>query len=199
MFYLNTHDLTRIPTYETMTLSLHEAAPGHHFQVAIATESEQLPDFQRFGYITAFGEGWALYAETLGHDLGVFDDPLQYVGFLHSRLFRANRLVVDTGLHAKGWTRAQAIAYFLDNSPMSEADATAEVDRYIAWPGQALAYMTGALEIERLRERAGRELGERFDLREFHDEVLGDGIIPLPVLQTKIDRWIEARRVADGN
>lgn len=199
VFYLNTHDLTRIPTYETMTLSLHEAAPGHHFQVAIATESEQLPDFQRFGYITAFGEGWALYAETLGHDLGVFDDPLQYVGFLHSRLFRANRLVVDTGLHAKGWTRAQAIAYFLDNSPMSEADATAEVDRYIAWPGQALAYMTGALEIERLRERAGRELGERFDLREFHDEVLGDGIIPLPVLQTKIDRWIEARRVTDGN
>ncbi len=199
VFYLNTHDLTRIPTYETMTLSLHEAAPGHHFQVAIATESEQLPDFQRFGYITAFGEGWALYAETLGHDLGVFDDPLQYVGFLHSRLFRANRLVVDTGLHAKSWTRAQAIAYFLDNSPMSEADATAEVDRYMAWPGQALAYMTGALEIERLRERAGRELGERFDLREFHDEVLGDGIIPLPVLQTKIDRWIEARRVADGN
>ena len=199
VFYLNTHDLTRIPTYETMTLSLHEAAPGHHFQIAIATESEQLPDFQRFGYITAFGEGWALYAETLGHDLGVFDDPLQYVGFLHSRLFRANRLVVDTGLHAKGWSREQAIAYFLDNSPMSEADATAEVDRYMAWPGQALAYMTGALEIERLRERAGRELGERFDLREFHDEVLGDGIIPLPVLQTKIDRWIEARRVADGN
>ena len=199
VFYLNTHDLTRIPTYETMTLSLHEAAPGHHFQIAIATESEQLPDFQRFGYITAFGEGWALYAETLGHDLGVFDDPLQYVGFLHSRLFRANRLVVDTGLHARGWTRGQAIAYFLENSPMSEADATAEVDRYMAWPGQALAYMTGALEIERLRERAGRELGERFDLREFHDEVLGDGIIPLPVLQTKIDRWIEARRVADGN
>lgn len=199
VFYLNTHDLTRIPTYETMTLSLHEAAPGHHFQVAIATESQQLPDFQRFGYITAFGEGWALYAETLGQDMGVFDDPLQYVGFLHSRLFRANRLVVDTGLHARGWTRGQAIAYFLENSPMSEADATAEVDRYIAWPGQALAYMTGALEIERLRERAGRELGERFDLREFHDEVLGDGIIPLPVLQTKIDRWIEARRVTDGN
>ena len=196
VFYLNTHDLTRIPTYETMTLSLHEAAPGHHFQVAIATESQQLPDFQRFGYITAFGEGWALYAETLGQDMGVFDDPLQYVGFLHSRLFRANRLVVDTGLHARGWTRGQAIAYFLENSPMSEADATAEVDRYMAWPGQALAYMTGALEIERLRERAGQELGERFDLREFHDEVLGDGIIPLPVLQAKIERWIEARRVA---
>jgi len=196
VFYLNTHDLTRIPTYETMTLSLHEAAPGHHFQVAIATEPQQLPDFQRFGYITAFGEGWALYAETLGQDMGVFDDPLQYVGFLHSRLFRANRLVVDTGLHARGWTRGQAIAYFLENSPMSEADATAEVDRYIAWPGQALAYMTGALEIERLRERAGQELGERFDLREFHDEVLGDGIIPLPVLQAKIERWIEARRVA---
>ncbi|MBP9032512.1 MAG: DUF885 domain-containing protein [Pseudomonadales bacterium] len=194
VFYLNTHDLTRIPTYETMTLSLHEAAPGHHFQVSIATESEHLPDFQRFGYITAFGEGWALYAETLGRDMGLFEDPLQYIGFLHSRLFRANRLVIDTGLHAKGWSREQAIRYFLDNSPMSEADATAEVERYIAWPGQALAYMTGALEIQRLREHAERELGPRFDLRAFHDEVLGDGIIPLPVLQTKIERWIQAAR-----
>ena len=199
VFYLNTHDLTRIPTYETMSLSLHEAAPGHHFQVSLATESEHLPDFQRFGYITAFGEGWALYAETLGRDMGVFDDPLQYVGFLHSRLFRANRLVIDTGLHAKGWTREQAIRYFLDNSPMSEADATAEVERYIAWPGQALAYLTGALEIQRLREHAERELGARFDLRAFHDEVLGDGTIPLPVLQTKIQRWMEARReIAKG-
>lgn len=192
VFYLNTHDLSRIPTYETMSLSLHEAAPGHHFQVSIATESVHLPDFQRFGYITAFGEGWALYAETLGRDMGVFDDPLQYLGFLHSGLFRANRLVVDTGLHAKGWSREQAIRHFLDNSPMSEADATAEVERYIAWPGQALAYLTGALEIQRLREQAESALGPRFDLRGFHDEVLGDGIVPLPVLQAKIARWIDA-------
>lgn len=194
VFYLNTSDLTRIPTYETVALSLHEAVPGHHFQSSLATESTHLPDFQRFGWITAYGEGWALYAETLGHGMGLYEDPLALLGFLHSRLFRANRLVVDTGLHAFGWSRERAIQHFLDNSPMSEADARAEVERYISWPGQALAYMSGALEIQRLRDHAQQTLGNRFDLRAFHDEVLADGVVPLPVLQQKIERWIKAAR-----
>jgi len=198
VFYLNTSDLTRIPNFETTSLSLHEASPGHHFQISLASESETLPGFQRFGSITAYTEGWALYAETLANEMDLFDDPLQYLGFLHSRLFRANRLVVDTGLHAFGWSRERAIQQFLDNSPLAVADASAEVERYIAWPGQALAYLTGALEIQRLREEAAARLGEHFDLRAFHDEVLADGIVPLPVLQTKIERWIEQRADTSG-
>jgi uncharacterized protein (DUF885 family) len=196
VFYLNTFDLSRSPTFELVSLSLHEAEPGHHFQNALAIENAALPGFQRFGWVPAFGEGWALYAETIGRPMGLYEDPAQYLGFLHNRLFRAIRLVVDTGMHAKGWSREQSIRYFLDNSPTSEADATAETERYIAWPGQALAYLSGALEIERLRAQAERELGVRFDLRAFHDEVLGDGIVPMPVLTAKIERWIAARAKA---
>ena len=189
VFYLNTSDLSRTPSYELVSLSLHEAEPGHHFQNALAVENTELPGFQRFGWVTAFGEGWALYAETLGKPMGLYDDPAQYLGYLHNRLFRAIRLVVDTGMHAKGWSREQAIRYFMENSPNAEADATAETERYIAWPGQALAYLSGALEIQRLREESATRLGTHFDLRGFHDEVLVDGIVPLEVLGGKISRW----------
>lgn len=193
VFFLNTSDLSRIPTFELTALSLHEAEPGHHLQTALAAEAAELPAFQRFEWVTAFGEGWALYAETLGDNMGLYVEPAQYLGFLHSRLFRANRLVIDTGLHALGWSRERAIRQFLENSPLSEAEARAEVERYIVWPGQALAYLTGALEIERLRAEAQRALGPRFDLRAFHDEVLSDGTIPLPVLQAKLARWAQER------
>jgi uncharacterized protein (DUF885 family) len=193
VFYLNTSDLSRTPTFELVSLSLHEAEPGHHFQNALAVENTDLPGFQRFGWVTAFGEGWALYAETLGKPMGLYDDPAQYLGYLHNRLFRAIRLVVDTGMHAKGWSRQQSIDYIIANSPNSEADATAETERYIAWPGQALAYLSGALEIQRLREESAATLGPRFDLRGFHDEALVDGIVPLEVLGAKISRWTEAQ------
>ena len=193
VFYLNTSDLSRTPTFELVSLSLHEAEPGHHFQNALAVENTDLPGFQRFGWVTAFGEGWALYAETLGVPMGLYEDPAQYLGYLHNRLFRAIRLVVDTGMHAKGWSRQQSIDYIIANSPNSAADATAETERYIAWPGQALAYLSGALEIQRLREESAGTLGPRFDLRGFHDEVLVDGIVPLEVLGGKISRWTDAR------
>ena len=197
VFYLNTSDLSRTPSFELVSLSLHEAEPGHHFQNTLAVENTALPGFQRFGWVTAFGEGWALYAETLGQPMGFYDDPAQYLGYLHNRLFRAIRLVVDTGMHAKGWTREQSIRYFMENSPNAEADATAETERYIAWPGQALAYLSGALEIQRLREEAAATLGKDFDLRGFHDEVLVDGIVPLEVLGGKISRWTAAQAAVE--
>lgn len=193
VFYLNTSDLSRTPNFELVSLSLHEAEPGHHFQNALAVENTELPGFQRFGWVTAFGEGWALYAETLGKPMGLYEDPAQYLGYLHNRLFRAIRLVVDTGMHAKGWSREQSIRYIMENSPNSEGDATAETERYIAWPGQALAYLSGALEIQRLREASAATLGPRFDLRGFHDEVLVDGIVPLEVLGGKVERWTAAQ------
>lgn len=197
VFYLNTSDLSRTPSFELVSLSLHEAEPGHHFQNTLAVENTALPGFQRFGWVTAFGEGWALYAETLGQPMGFYDDPAQYLGYLHNRLFRAIRLVVDTGMHAKGWTREQSIRYFMENSPNAEADVTAETERYIAWPGQALAYLSGALEIQRLREEAAATLGKDFDLRGFHDEVLVDGIVPLEVLGGKISRWTAAQAAVE--
>lgn len=197
VFYLNTSDLSRTPSFELVSLSLHEAEPGHHFQNTLAVENTALPGFQRFGWVTAFGEGWALYAETLGQPMGFYDDPAQYLGYLHNRLFRAIRLVVDTGMHAKGWTREQSIRYFMENSPNAEADVTAETERYIAWPGQALAYLSGALEIQRLREEAAATLGKDFDLRSFHDEVLVDGIVPLEVLGGKISRWTAAQAAVE--
>ncbi|MFC4296221.1 DUF885 domain-containing protein [Novosphingobium tardum] len=189
-FYFNTYDLpSRFLTGMT-TLYLHEGIPGHHFQISLAQENEKLPDFQRFGGNTAFVEGWALYAETLGYPMGLYKDPLQHWGTLDDEMLRAMRLVVDTGLHTKGWTRDQAIAYMLDNSGMGRTDATAEVERYIAIPGQALAYKIGALTIQRLRAKAENALGPRFDIRKFHEQVLVSGALPLPVLEAKIDRWI---------
>jgi len=196
IFYFNTYDLPSRTTPGMETLYLHEGAPGHHFQISLAQENTELPNFMRFGGNTAFVEGWALYAESLGPELGMFEDPYQYFGHLDDRMLRAMRLVVDTGLHSKGWTRDQAIKYMLDNSSMGKTDATAEVERYIAIPGQALAYMIGNLKLQDLRRRAQAELGDRFDIRDFHAQVLMTGALPLGVLEAKIDRWIAARKGA---
>jgi len=161
----------------------------------LAAENERLPAFQRFGGNTAFVEGWALYAQDLGPDLGVYQDPYQYFGYLDSELFRAIRLVIDTGIHSRGWTRDQSIQYMLDNSSRGRSNVIAEVERYIATPGQALAYKIGQLKIRELKARAQRALGLRFDIRDFHEQVLMSGALPLTVLEAKIDRWIgRARR-----
>ena len=193
-FFYNTYDLKSRFLTGVTTLYLHEGAPGHHFQISLAQENEALPEFQRFGGNTAYVEGWALYAETLGYEMGFYKDPWQHWGTLDDEILRAMRLVVDTGLHMAGpggnWTREQAIDYMLANSGMGRSDATAEVERYIANPGQALAYKLGALTIQRLRKQSEAALGSRFDIRQFHEQVLDSGALPLPVLEAKIDRWI---------
>jgi uncharacterized protein (DUF885 family) len=189
-FYFNAYDLPSRTNPGMTTLYLHEGAPGHHFQISIAQENEALPAFMRFGGNTAYVEGWGLYAETLGYDMGLFKDPYQRFGTLSDEMLRAMRLVVDTGLHSKGWTREQAIDYMLANSDMGKTDATAEVERYIAIPSQALAYKIGALTILRLKDKAKKALGAKFDVREFHNQVLNTGALPLTVLEKKIDDWI---------
>jgi len=194
VFYFNTYDLPSRFLTGIATLYLHEGAPGHHFQISLAQEDTTLPHFQRFDGNNAFVEGWALYAETLGYEMGLYKDPMQHWGTLDDEMLRAMRLVVDTGLHAKGWSREQAIDYMLANSGMGRTDATSEVERYIAIPGQALSYKLGALTIQRLRRKAEAELGARFDIRAFHEQVLDSGALPLPVLEAKIDRWIAATR-----
>jgi uncharacterized protein (DUF885 family) len=194
IFYVNTYDLPSRKTWDSEDLYLHEAKPGHHFQLALQQELTGLPAFRRFGGETAFAEGWGLYSETIGRELGVLQDPYMYFGALQNELWRAIRLVVDTGFHSKGWTREQVIAYMLENSATSQTDAVSEAERYMAIPGQALAYKIGQLKITEVRARAERELGNRFDIRAFHDEVLRDGSVPLPVLEAKIDRWIAARK-----
>jgi uncharacterized protein (DUF885 family) len=194
VFYFNTYDLPSRTTPGIETLYLHEGAPGHHFQISLAQENEALPNFMRFGGNTAYVEGWALYSEKLGPELGLFTDPYQRFGHLDDEMLRAMRLVVDTGIHAKGWTRDQAIKFMLDNSAMGKTDATAEVERYIAIPGQALAYKLGQLKILELRAKAREALGDRFDIREFHEQVLGTGALPLTVLETKINNWIASKR-----
>jgi uncharacterized protein (DUF885 family) len=196
VFYFNAYDLPSRTTPGMTTLYLHEGAPGHHFQISLAQENEALPAFMRFGGNTAYVEGWALYAETLGYDMGFYKDPYQRFGTLSDEMLRAMRLVVDTGIHSKGWTRDQAISYMLSNSDMGRTDATAEVERYIAIPSQALAYKLGALTIQRLRTKAQTELGAKFDIRAFHDQVLGTGALPLAVLEQKIDRWIAAAKAS---
>ena len=193
-FYFNAYDLPSRTTPGMTTLYLHEGAPGHHFQISIAQENEKLPAFMRFGGNTAYVEGWALYSETLGYEMGLFKDPYQRFGTLSDEMLRAMRLVVDTGIHSKGWTREQAIDYMLANSDMGKTDATAEVERYIAIPSQALAYKIGALTIQRLKDKAKKELGKKFDVREFHNQVLNTGALPLTVLETKIDAWIAASK-----
>ena len=194
VFYFNAYDLPSRTTPGMETLYLHEGAPGHHFQISLAQENEALPKFQRFGGNTAYVEGWGLYAETLGRELGVYTDPYQYFGYLDSQLFRAIRLVVDTGIHSKGWTRDKTIQYILDNSSRGRTNATAETERYIANPGQALAYKIGQLKISELRSRAERKLGKRFDLRDFHTQILMSGALPLAVLEKKIDDWIATKK-----
>ncbi|WP_226468765.1 DUF885 domain-containing protein [Luteimonas panaciterrae] len=194
IFYVNTYDLPTRKTWDAEDLYLHEAIPGHHFQIALQQELKSLPAFRRFGGETAFIEGWGLYAESLGKSLGVYESPYDYFGYLQNELWRAIRLVTDTGLHSKGWTREQVIKYMLDNSAESEVQSTAEAERYIAWPGQALAYKIGELKIKSLRAKAERELGTNFDIREFHAEVLKDGAVPLDILEGKIDRWIAEKK-----
>jgi uncharacterized protein (DUF885 family) len=195
-FYFNAYDLPARSLWGVNTLYLHEGAPGHHFQISIAQENEALPSFMRFGGNTAFVEGWALYAETLGYEMGVFDDPYQRFGTLNDEMLRAMRLVVDTGIHSKGWTREQGIKYMLDNSGLGRTDVTAEVERYIAIPSQATAYKVGSLTIQRLRDKAKAELGDKFDIREFHAQVIGTGALPLQILEQKIDRWIAAKKAS---
>ncbi len=194
IFYVNTYDLKSRPKYSMQAIYLHEAEPGHHYQISIQQELKDLPKFRRFGGYTAFAEGWGLYAESLGRELGMYADPYDYVGALSAEIWRAIRLVTDTGMHAKGWTRQQAIDYMLANTAVGATDAAAEIDRYIAWPGQALAYKLGELKIRELKARAQRQLGERFDVKAFHRQVLADGALPLGVLEIKIREWIAAER-----
>ncbi|HEX8937173.1 MAG TPA: DUF885 domain-containing protein [Sphingomicrobium sp.] len=193
-FYFNAYDLPSRFTWEETTLFLHEGEPGHHFQISLAQENAALPAFMRFGGNTAYVEGWALYSETLGYDMGFYKDPYQRFGTLNDEMLRAMRLVVDTGIHTKGWTRDQAIAYMLAHSGESKTDATAEVERYIAIPSQATAYKIGALTIQRLRKKAEAELGPKFDIRQFHAQVLDSGALPMEILEAKINRWIAAKK-----
>jgi uncharacterized protein (DUF885 family) len=189
-FEANVNDLTTRPKWTMETLLLHEAVPGHHLQLARAQELKQLPTFRRYAWFDAYGEGWALYAESLGDEMGFYKDPNQKFGNLSFEMLRACRLVVDTGLHAFGWSREQAIDYMVGNSGLTRADISAEVDRYLVWPGQATAYKIGELKIKELRARARARLGERFDLRRFHNALIDNGGLPLSVLEQSIDEWI---------
>ncbi len=195
VFYVNTFNLKAQPIFGMETLSLHEASPGHHFQISIAQEDNTLPAFRRFGSnYTAYVEGWALYSESLGKELGLFTDPYQWYGRLSDEQLRAMRLVVDTGLHAKGWSRERAIQFMLDNSSMAESDVVSEVERYIVWPGQALGYKIGQLEITKLRAEAEKALGPKFDIKGFHRVVLTAGQVPLPVLRELVVDWVKSKR-----
>ena len=193
-FYVNTYKLDARPTWQREALFVHEAVPGHHFQISIAMEQEHLPKFQRFDGPTAYTEGWGLYAETLGGELGLYTDPYQRMGALVMQIWRADRLVVDTGMHAMGWTREQAIEFMLSNLPLAEVDIIAEVERYLAIPGQALAYKIGQTRFSELRRQAEEALGDNFDIRAFHREVLKDGAMPMAILERKINTWIERQR-----
>jgi uncharacterized protein (DUF885 family) len=196
-FEANVNDLTTRPKWNMETLLLHEAVPGHHLQTARALEMTQLPRFRRFTWFVAYGEGWALYAESLGDEMGFYKDPYQKFGNLSAEMWRACRLVVDTGIHAFGWTREQAIDYMVANTGQTQAQVIAEVDRYIVLPGQATAYKIGELKIKELRAKAKAELGDRFDLRRFHNAVIDDGAVPLQVLQSQIEAWIAAEKARE--
>jgi uncharacterized protein (DUF885 family) len=191
IFYVPIPDVTKYNIYSDEDLFLHEAIPGHHFQISLQQENKELPDFRRTLVYSAFAEGWALYSESLGKELGLFTDPYQYFGMLGAEMHRAIRLVVDTGLHSKGWTREEAIQYSLDNEAESEAGITSEIERYMANPGQALSYKIGQLKILELRAKAENELGDDFNIKEFHNQVLESGCLPLALLEDKIIAWTD--------
>jgi uncharacterized protein (DUF885 family) len=193
-YMVNTYRLDMRPKYEMEALTLHEAVPGHHLQIARALELRELPDFRRNAPFTAFTEGGWLYAESLGEEMGFYTDPYSKFGQLTYEMWRACRLVVDTGMHHLGWSRERAIDFMKQNTAKSEQDIVVEIDRYIVWPGQALAYKLGELKIKELRARAQRELGDRFDVRKFHNAVLDNGPLPLDVLEREIDRWISTQK-----
>ncbi len=195
-FQANTFDLKSRPKWEMETLAFHEGVPGHHFQISVAQEIADLPEFRKFGGNTAFVEGWALYAESLGEEMGFYKDPYSKYGHYSDEILRAVRLVVDTGMHAKGWTRQQALDYFRSKMPVSDVDSEIEINRYITWPGQALAYKVGQLKFRELRERAHLALGENFDVRAYHDLVLGQGSLPMEVLEKVVDAWILKQKPA---
>ena len=197
IFWVNTYQLESRPFYNLTALALHEAVPGHHLQIARSRELEHLPDFRRFSYLSAFGEGWGLYSEWLGVEMGMYDDPYSNFGRLTYEMWRACRLVVDTGVHSMGWTRQQAIDYLATRTALPLHEVETEVDRYISWPGQALAYKLGELKIKELRHKAEQDLGAGFDVRAFHDVVIGSGSIPLNVLEENVDRWIGEQRRGD--
>ncbi len=189
-YWINTYALDQRPLNELAALTLHEAVPGHHHQNALSQELPDVPDFRRNLYFSAYGEGWALYTEKLGVEMGVYQTPYEHFGRLSYEMWRACRLVIDTGLHSQGWTRQQAIDYFMQNTSLSEGNIRAEVDRYISWPGQALAYKLGELKIWELRRIAEHDLGDEFDLREFHDVVLGNGAVPIALLERLVLEWV---------
>lgn len=190
-YYLNTWNLPSRPFFQLTALTLHESAPGHSWQMSMAAENDERPEWRRYTYVSAYGEGWALYTEKLGVEMGMYETPYDRFGMLSYQMWRACRLVIDTGIHARGWTRERGLAYLRDNSALSEHEITTEVDRYIGWPGQALSYYLGQLQIEKERARAEAALGTRFDIRAFHDMVLSLGPVPLPVITARTDRFIE--------
>ena len=196
IYYVNLHDMTTRQKHEMETVAYHEGAPGHHFQIAIQQELEGVPTFQKFAFFGAYVEGWGLYAERLEKEQGRFTDPMQDFGRLQNEMLRACRLVVDTGAHAKHWTREQMIDYMMANNPMTLEDATKETERYIDNPGQALSYKIGMLKILELRAKAKSELGAKFDIRDFHDVVLKNGAVPLPVLESLVNDYIAAKKAA---